>query len=566
MKGNYSERIQIVRINFDVGTAIGQNSLRINSAGMGKSLERLSTGLRVNRASDDAAGLSVSEQMRTQIRGTAQAKRNAEDATAMLQIAEGAMNEIHSLLQRGREIAVQAANDTLTDEDRTYLQQENAALLEEMGRISDSTQYNGKQILNGGVDGDLATSITAGLQESWLAAAESLVNTHYGLSGDGRNLDIIIESNGAGGTVAYVSGSYGADGIAVGDLELHIDADDFAPGYDAVTNQSGGTPPYTADRIIGHEMVHAIMATSTGNTNLPTWFTEGAAEYLVGAEERLWGSIGGTKSNTQGVIDNNNLSSSGWNGTSDAYSIGYLGVRVLEDELITAGSSMMDLMTGLSDGSYADLNTAIIGEMGGANTLTTFQNAFNSGSGQAYIDATGDIDGTGSGAINRLNATAAAVVPDSPGGATEDPLSNFTEVWKDVATPLQMQIGANNVVDVDTIEASISAVTAEALGVSTANVSTNVGALGAIALFDSGIEQVSTKRSDVGSLVNRLAHAIENLSNQNFNQQDGESRIRDADFSKESTMFSRNQILTQSATSMLSQANGNKSMILNLLG
>lgn len=540
---------------------MGQNSLRTNGLNMGKSLERLSTGLRVNRASDDAAGLSVSEQMRTQIRGTAMAKRNAQDATALLQIAEGAMNEIQSVLQRGREISVQAANDTLTETDRGYLQQEVDALLSELNRINDSTQYNGKQILSGGVDSELADSITEGLQGGWLAAAEALISTRYGISGDGRNLNISIESNGAGGTAAYVSAAYGADGRAVGDIDLVIDADDFEPGYDAATNPSGGTAPYYADRIIAHEMVHAIMAVTTGNTNSPTWFAEGAAELLTGAEERLWGSINGNKTNTQALIDANPLSS-GWNGTSDAYSVAYLGARYL-DEQATGGMSA--ILQGLDDGTYTSLDDAIASTTSFTG-LSDFENTFNASAGQIYIDAETNIDGTGTGAIDNENATADAVVPNNTGSGSEDELTGFVEVYEETSEPLQFQIGANEVEGTDTIASTLSSVSAEALAISEANVESGLAAIASITLFDSAISAVSQKRSDVGALINRLDHAMSNLDNQNYNTQDAESRIRDLDFSEETTEFTKNQILTQSATSMLSQANGNKSQLLSLLG
>jgi flagellin len=139
-----------MRINHNISSMITQNSLANAQNNLGKSLEKLSTGLRINRASDDAAGLSVSEQMRTQVRGLDRAKGNAQDGIALLQIAEGAANEISDILQRQRELAVQSANDTLTTTDRSYLDQEFNSLTAEIGRISNSTQYNGQTLIAGG--------------------------------------------------------------------------------------------------------------------------------------------------------------------------------------------------------------------------------------------------------------------------------------------------------------------------------------------------------------------------------------------------------------------------------
>lgn len=138
-----------MRINHNISAMITQNALGVSNKSLGSNLEKLSTGLRINRASDDAAGLSVSEQLRTQVRGLNRARGNAEDGIALLQIAEGAANEMSGILQRMRELAIQSANDTLTTTDREYVQQEFTALQDEIDRISKSAQYNGQTLLLG---------------------------------------------------------------------------------------------------------------------------------------------------------------------------------------------------------------------------------------------------------------------------------------------------------------------------------------------------------------------------------------------------------------------------------
>ncbi len=138
-----------MRINHNISSLITQGALsQVNLANQ-KTIEKLSTGLRINRASDDAAGLSISENLRTQVRGLGVAKRNALDGVALLQIAEGGLNEISALLQRMRELAVQSANDTLTSTERNYTNQEYTSLMSEIDRIVNSTVYNGQSLLNG---------------------------------------------------------------------------------------------------------------------------------------------------------------------------------------------------------------------------------------------------------------------------------------------------------------------------------------------------------------------------------------------------------------------------------
>lgn len=129
--------------------------LSINQGGVGKSIEKLSSGLRINRAGDDAAGLAISEKMRGQIRGLRQASRNAQDGISLIQTAEGALNESHAILQRMRELAVQSATDTNTDDDRAELQKEVGELLEELDRIANNTEFNTETLL----DGDFADKV-----------------------------------------------------------------------------------------------------------------------------------------------------------------------------------------------------------------------------------------------------------------------------------------------------------------------------------------------------------------------------------------------------------------------
>ena len=136
-------------INHNMGAINAQRNMGINSGAAAKSMEKLSSGLKINRAGDDAAGLSISEKMRAQIRGLNQASTNAEDGISMIQTAEGALTETHSILQRMRELAVQSANDTNTDTDRGEIQKEISQLKSEVNRISTDTEFNKKPLLNG---------------------------------------------------------------------------------------------------------------------------------------------------------------------------------------------------------------------------------------------------------------------------------------------------------------------------------------------------------------------------------------------------------------------------------
>ena len=138
-----------MRIIHNMAAIYGYNALQRNSGLLEKSVEKLATGLRIGSAADDAAGLGISEKMRAQIRGLDQSTRNTQDGISLIQTAEGALNESHSLMQRMRELSVQAANDTLTANDRIYIQEEIDQLTEELGRIATTTQFNKKKLLDG---------------------------------------------------------------------------------------------------------------------------------------------------------------------------------------------------------------------------------------------------------------------------------------------------------------------------------------------------------------------------------------------------------------------------------
>jgi flagellin len=138
-----------LRINQNIAAINSYRNLSVTDGQMSKSLEKLSSGFRINRAADDAAGLAISEKLRGQVNGLNKASENAQNAVSLIQTAEGALNESHSILQRVRELSVQSANDTNTDEDRVQIQQEVTQLTAELTRISTATEYNGKPLLDG---------------------------------------------------------------------------------------------------------------------------------------------------------------------------------------------------------------------------------------------------------------------------------------------------------------------------------------------------------------------------------------------------------------------------------
>ncbi len=206
-----------MRINHNITALNAYRQLSVNNIGVNKSLEKLSSGMRINRAGDDAAGLAISEKMRGQIRGLNQAVRNAQDAISMIQTAEGALNEVHSILQRMRELAIQAGNDTNTDSDRAEIQKEINQLTSEINRIANTTEFNTQKLLNatsgtvtgpgsGGGGGTDATSFN----DEILANTGITLNGSYDSSQGDITLTIRVVSDGEDG-VKYEYSTGGTD-------------------------------------------------------------------------------------------------------------------------------------------------------------------------------------------------------------------------------------------------------------------------------------------------------------------------------------------------------------------
>lgn len=183
-----------MRINHNIAALNTHRQLTMNNTAASKNLEKLSSGLKINRAGDDAAGLAISEKMRGQIRGLDMASKNAQDGISLIQTAEGALNETHAILQRMRELAVQSANDTNTDEDRAHIDAEVIQLNQEIDRIASTTQFNGKNLLDGSVTG-LILHIGANADQSLSVAIASMDSAALGV--DGIALDTQAGANDA---------------------------------------------------------------------------------------------------------------------------------------------------------------------------------------------------------------------------------------------------------------------------------------------------------------------------------------------------------------------------------
>lgn len=533
------------------------------SSALARSIERLSSGMRVNGSADDAAGLAVAQRMSSRIDGLGQVKRNLNDATSMLQVADSAMTQVSENLQRLRTLAVQAGNNTLSATDRDALKQEANQILAGITQIGQQTMFNGEKVFaqdGGSIGGDSKKrAVLDGLRTGWLTSAEELVKTYYGISADGAQITIDLDgyTDGAWNVLARVTGTVSGPTGQYSDIRLQLDMDDFG----AANGEDGGIAPLYSDRIVAHEMVHAIMSRATGFV-APGWFKEGVAELIHGADERLANKI-----NSDGV-------NAVVNSVSGAYMYegAYAAARYMHDELKDMGveGGMKGLMMYMNQNLNADLDAALNAVTNGHWTSAAdFVGEFTA-NGVTYVNTRMNLTNADTGAIGGLDADggpsrdARAVVPDISQRGLDDPLSGFAEIWptqtaSTATRQVQVQVGSGAG---EVLTLNMAAMNAAALGL--ADLSLNKASV-ALLHIDEALNFVEKQRVANGASLNRLDFALRAGMIEEENTTAARARVLDTDYATETVTMTRSQILQQAANAMLAQANSMPNAVLTLL-
>lgn len=560
-------------INTGMLSLTAQRNLGTSQSAFATSIQRLSSGLRINSARDDAAGLAISERFTSQIRGQNQAIRNANDGISMLQTAEGATSTIAGNLQRIRELAVQSANATNSASDRQALQQEVNQLAAEIDRISVTSEFNSQKIFDQvrnkqtGYADVTKDAVLEGLEGGWLEISEEMIRQSYGISAGGNAISIELSTftDGAGNTAARVVSSTSGTGVGT-NIKLQVDLADFA----TPNLPNGGTAPFYSDRIIAHEMVHALMATSASwgemaTDGAATWFLEGAAEFIHGAEERV-------QADTVAATLADNITT--WGGASVDYSSAYVAVRYLHEQIQAAGGKgVQDMIQYMHANAGKTLNDAFANATHGAYAnQAAFVTDFNTN--KASFVATFNFNNTDTGAIGGLDVdngsvkTATSVVGDFGNRSGTDVLSGFTETWEEVskaggtANIKDFQVGANAG---QTIATAIGGMNLGSLGLTTVDITSVDNANLAMRHIDKALEYVNGTRAKLGAQMSRFETTVNNLQVSSENLSASRSRVMDADFAQETAALSRAQILQNAGTAMVAQANQMPNMVLTLL-
>lgn len=540
-------------INHNMNALNAHRNMNVNNTAAGKSMEKLSSGLRINRAGDDAAGLAISEKMRGQIRGLTQASRNASDGISMIQTAEGALNETQNILQRMRELSVQSSNDTNTAADRQSIQKEIEQLTEEIDRIGNNTEFNTQSLLKGdgstkleGISIDLAgkTTMKAGTDATTVEAKIEIDLTNVTTAGSvklGINDKDVEIKLGAGGTAGEIlngtvslGNPAGANAVAKSVSELvqkSIDEDSDLKGNFKVSVGTG-------NKIVIEAVKTGENSGAKGNIKIKD--TVNNATFTDGVN---------TVAKDQTIVGKD-VKATAATATVD---LDGLTVEHLLTKGVTIGGKQIEFYNA-DEGSYS-------GDAIGVSITSAIKAAPpNDIDATKLVDAIieqtkGKLDGV------ELSKDADKLVVTS----TQTGLNSKVEIEngaKNEGFEATFQVGANSN---QTISISIGDMRAEALGVKAVDLTTAEGSQEATATIQAAIEKVSTERAGLGAVQNRLEYTISNLDNTTENLTSAESTLRDVDMAKEMMTFSKNNILNQAAQAMLAQANQQPQNVLSLL-
>lgn len=527
------------------------------------STEKLSSGYRINRAADDAAGLAISEKMRKQVRGLTQAAANAEDGISCVQTAEGALAEVQDMLQRMNELCVQAANGTNSTSDRQYIQDEIDQLISEVDRIAETTKFNETFLLKGDQEGATdniyITNYSTTYTKNIVPNGYNGTPTTYCMNYIGTNNLYVVDSK---VMKTGPSISLGADKISTGDdmtkyLKKDLSADN--KGKAALNTTS-----YTA--FINVELNSSITAAGTD------LYTDGASS-VVKAKQELF--IYNTENSTVTHITKDTVMTKYLNDDNtmkDQY-------RLVDyvDSSKGTGSKVKSQITGNNDFKWTDKNLEIdesIQKLYDADGKEVSGIALHQ-----YFDEQGNYKGglyktSQAKATDEVFSSTASAQKYAKQGETVATISRYiTQSSKQVAEGLtfQLHVGAQSDRK-NKITATIDTLTSAGLGIDML-ASYNIGivditgnnATDAIDVVDEALQRVSRQRSALGAVQNRLDHTVRNLDNIVENTTSAESAIRDTDMAEEMVRYSNANILQQAGQAMLAQANQSNQGVLTLL-
>jgi flagellin len=489
-------------INTNIPSLNAQRNLTTSQGDLATALQRLSSGLRINSAKDDAAGLAIADRLTTQIRGLDQARRNANDGISLAQTAEGALSQSGEILQRIRELSIQSANATNSATDRKALNDEVNQLIQEVNRIANTTTFNGLKILDGTYQGQqfqvgANANETIGVSVQG-ASANDLKNNTISLESNTDNdglgtvtaaANTAAAGNGVGAQTLTVAGASGSSTVSVG------------------ANDQASTIAAAINAIVGNTGVSAKATTSATIASLSA---SGTLSFSING--------GGTATSISAQVTTTDLTA-----------------------LATAINEVSG-KTGVTATLSADKASVTIKQSEGKDVV--LEGFTNSAGGTIQVDG---------------SATAATNEALTSGGADSTRIAGTVTLNSDQGFTAVSSAGVDAIINGTTVTASSASL------LSSVDITTVTGANSAIDIIDASLAQVNRIRASLGAIQNRFLNTIANLQTTSENLSASRSRVRDADFASETAALTRAQILQQAGTAVLAQANAIPNNVLSLL-
>ncbi|PTB34630.1 flagellin [Photobacterium phosphoreum] len=514
-----------ITINTNVTAMTAQRNLNNASSSVADSMSKLSSGLRINSAKDDAAGMQISNRLTNQTNGLNVAMRNANDGVSMAQTAEGAMSESTTIMERMRELALQSANGSNSDKDRDAMQKEMGELQSEMNRIADTTSFGGQNLLDGSF-GEKSFQIGSNSNET-----QSLELMDVSSHSVGRSYSGVADVTKAL-TDEFVGGSSTGDttfSLKLGDTEHKIEvtkdmtAEDLQNklnNIDGISNikvTNGAVEGKAAEDV--KQATQTLSGISTG--------AKGMGLTILGLDTKVAVVKDATNQN---IADAINAEIAATEATTKGSTTG------MKAELDKDGNV---LVTGKDDGAQLDIKADFIAAATG-DSITIGSKKVN-------------------GAVNIVSAD--GEVTTNGAVAKSEVVGTFDIDVSKAKFDTSIENYSLNGAAAAKVSGTVTTESVASLDLSTAE-----GAQNAIDVLDAAMEQVDEKRAEIGAFQNRMTHTMSNLANINENVNASNSRIKDVDFASETINMTKGQILQQAGTSILAQAKQIPQAALSLLG
>jgi flagellin len=511
-------------INTNIASLNSQRNLSTSQASLQTSLQRLSSGLRINSAKDDAAGLAISDRFSAQIRGNTTAARNANDGISLAQTAEGGLSTAGDLLQRIRELAVQSANGTNSASDRASIQGEVSSLSQELDRVANTTQFNGQNVLDGSltsaqfqVGANAGQTINVGILSA--KATDIGNNTLQGDYGDAAT------TTSADAAIAATTNN-----VKTGTLEITS-----GNGISTTVNvaNDGASAKTIAASVNGLSNKSGVSATATTSSTL-TGVVDGSVQFKLRGDNSTESDPNSAAVTISAQVKNGDLSS-----LAQAINaqVGTTGISASIELNATTGAKQLKM----TNASGSDIQMENINSAPATGTVDALGTASLAGAAKP-----------GSGAANAGAADGVAVAIAAGTTVTVGGHLSFSSdsgfSIKDSGTGVMTGTVGSDLQSVAKID-----------------VSTVDGANAAMKTIDSALAQVDSNRASLGAIQNRFTSTISNLNTTTENLSASRSRIQDTDFAAETANMTRGQILQQAGTAMLAQANSLPNGVLSLL-